>query len=134
MFAPKMTEIACGSVMRSAETKPITMTVVAELLCRTDVTSMPAIAPITGFLVRNARTFFIFSPAARCSASLIEFMPNKNIARPPASPNIVVTISFMSYSPRNLPSLTTRATLARSQKVHDTGGSIRFFEIPSSAS
>ena len=32
IFAPKMTEIACGRVISPALTKPITITVVAELL------------------------------------------------------------------------------------------------------
>ena len=97
MFAPKITEIACGSVISPALVKPMTITVVAELLCKIAVTSAPASAPITGFLVRKASTFFIFAPAAFCSASLIEFMPNRKRARPPASPNTVLTVSFISY-------------------------------------
>ena len=32
-------------------------------------------APMIGFFVRNSRIFFIFSPAAFCSASLILFIP-----------------------------------------------------------
>ena len=70
-----MTLMAWGRVMRPAETKPIVMTVVAELDWRTAVTSMPARAPITRFLVRKDSTAFIFSPAAFCSASLIPVMP-----------------------------------------------------------
>ena len=64
MLAPKITEIACGRLISPALTKPITITVVAELLCNTAVTSAPASAPIIGFLVRNPRIFFIRSPAA----------------------------------------------------------------------
>ena len=42
---------------------PITMTVVAELLCKTAVTSAPANAPMIGFFVRKLKIFFILSPA-----------------------------------------------------------------------
>ena len=51
VLAPKITEIAWGRLMSPALTKPITMTVVAELLCRTAVTKAPANAPIIGFRV-----------------------------------------------------------------------------------
>ena len=53
IFAPNITDIACGRLMSPALTNPMTMTVVAELLWRTAVTSAPAKAPIKGFLVRN---------------------------------------------------------------------------------
>ena len=71
MLAPKITEIACGSPISPALTKPITITVVALEDCRTAVTSAPARAPIKGFFVRIPRMVRIFSPAAFCSASLI---------------------------------------------------------------
>ena len=85
MFAPKMTEIAWGRPMSPALTKPIVMT----------VTRAPARAPMTGFFVRKARIFLIFSPAAFCSASLMLFMPNRKIARPPSSPNTVIRMLFI---------------------------------------
>ena len=75
IFAPKIIEIACGSVIRPALTKPIAMTVVALLLCSTAVVNAPASTPSTGFFVSSARTAFIFSPAAFCRHSLIMFMP-----------------------------------------------------------
>ena len=40
----------------------------------------------------------IFSPAAFCSASLILFIPYKNSARPPASPNTTLHTSFITFS------------------------------------
>lgn len=98
MFAPKITEIPCGSVIRPALTKPMTITVVADELCSTAVTSAPASAPIIGFLVRKLRICFMRSPAAFCRASLMLFMPNRNIARPPANPKTVVIISFIISS------------------------------------
>ena len=64
MLAPRMMEIACGRFISPALTKPIAITVVALLLCRTAVVSAPARTPRIGFLVSNARIRFIFSPAA----------------------------------------------------------------------
>ena len=64
MLAPKITEIAWGMLISPALTNPIIITVVAELLWSTAVTSAPAKTPITGFLVRNPRIRFILSPAA----------------------------------------------------------------------
>ena len=64
IFAPKIIEIACGRLISPALTNPIAITVVALLLCSTAVVTAPASAPITGFLVKSDRIFFIFSPAA----------------------------------------------------------------------
>ena len=93
IFAPNITDIACGRLMSPALTNPMTMTVVAELLWRTAVTSAPAKAPIKGFLVRNPNILFIFSPAAFWSASLMLFIPYRNIASPPSNPNTNLTLS-----------------------------------------
>ena len=93
-----MTEIACGSVISPALTKPIAMTVVAELLCRTAVTSAPASAPIIGFFVKKLRIFFMRSPAVFCRASLIVFMPYRKSAKPPIRPKQIFTVSFIPCS------------------------------------
>ena len=75
ILAPMMIPTTWDSFMIPEFTKPTTITVVAELLCNTAVTRAPASAPMIGFFVRNSRIFFIFSPAAFCSASLILFIP-----------------------------------------------------------
>ncbi len=64
ILAPKITEMACGRVIRPALTNPMVMTVVAEELCRTAVTRAPEMTPMTGLMVRTRRIFFILSPAA----------------------------------------------------------------------
>ena len=75
ILAPRIMEIACGSDINPALTKPIVITVVALLLCNTAVVKAPASTPRIGFFVSRARIFFIFSPAAFCRHSLIIFMP-----------------------------------------------------------
>ena len=55
ILAPNIIEIACGSVISPALTKPITITVVALLLCKTAVTSAPANTPMIGFLVSSPK-------------------------------------------------------------------------------
>ena len=97
ILAPKITEIACGSVIRFAETNPIVITVVALDDCNTAVTKAPASAPITGFFVKKPRIFFIFSPAAFCKASDMLFIPYKNNASPPINPNKIFTLSFITF-------------------------------------
>ena len=90
MLAPKMTATAWGSSSSPALTNPMTMTVVAELLCTTAVTTIPASAPVSGVRVRAANARRSRSPAACCSASLIRSIPNRNSASPPNSGKIPV--------------------------------------------
>ena len=90
MLAPKMTATAWGSSSSPALTNPMTMTVVAELLCTTAVTTIPASAPVSGVQVRAANARRSRSPAACCSASLIRSIPNRNSASPPNSGKISV--------------------------------------------
>ena len=92
MLAPKIMEIACGSVISPALTNPIAITVVALLLCKTAVTSAPASTPMTGFFVSIPRIAFIFSPAAFCRHSLIIFIPKMKMASPPNNPNKISTV------------------------------------------
>ena len=89
ILAPRITEMPCFKVISPALTNPITMTVVALLLCITAVAMVPARTPIPGFTVRIPRIFFIFSPAAFCSDSLIMFIPKIKIASPPSRPNVI---------------------------------------------
>ena len=89
MLAPSIIEIACGRLISPALTKPIVITVVALLLCKTAVVKAPAKTPSIGFFVKSARIAFIFSPAAFCRHSLIKFIPNRNNARPPSNPNAI---------------------------------------------
>ena len=103
MLAPKMTEMAWGRLIRPALTKPMTITVVAELLWSTAVTRAPATAPSSGFRVRNPSTFFMRSPATFCRLLLMLFMPNRKSARPPMRPKIIVTVSFIVDSSLNDP-------------------------------
>ena len=92
IFAPKIMEIACGNVIKPALTNPITITVVALLLCKTAVTNAPANTPMIGFFVSNPKIYRIRSPAAFCKPSLIISIPNKNNANPPNNPNNVFNI------------------------------------------
>ena len=96
-LAPNTTATACGSSISPALTNPITITVVAELLCKIAVTTIPASAPVSGFRVTLRRNFFSPSPAACWSARLILSIPNRKSASPPARPNSVRIPSFMFY-------------------------------------
>ena len=49
ILAPRIMEIACGSDISPALTKPIVITVVALLLCNTAVVKAPASTPRIGF-------------------------------------------------------------------------------------
>ena len=51
ILAPRIMEIACGSDISPALTKPIVITVVALLLCNTAVVKAPASTPRIGFFV-----------------------------------------------------------------------------------
>ena len=57
MLAPMIMLMACLKVMRFADTKPMTITVTAPLLCKTAVARAPAKTPIKTFLVRRAGCF-----------------------------------------------------------------------------
>ena len=98
-LAPNTTATACGSSISPALTNPMTITVVAELLCNTAVTRSPASAPVSGVRVMRRRNPRIRSPAACCNARLILSIPNKNSASPPASPNAARTPSPMCRPP-----------------------------------
>ena len=73
--------------MRPAATKPMVMTVVADELCSTAVATAPASTATSGFFVTAARMERIRSPAASCRLLLMRFMPYRNKAKPPNSPN-----------------------------------------------
>ena len=94
-LAPNTTATACGSPISPALTKPMTITVVAELLCKMLETASPASAPVSGVRVTRRRKPRSRSPAACCKARLMVVMPYKNSASPPASPNKLRTQSSM---------------------------------------
>ena len=84
-FAPIITLIACFKVITPELTKPTTMTVAAEELWITAVTTRPVRKPAVLFWVSLARSSFRLPSARRSNASLITLMPNRNRLKPPAS-------------------------------------------------
>ena len=70
-----MTPIACVRVMKPTSTKLTTMTVVALLLCRMDVTKVPTNMPLIGVPVSDPISFLRRSPAIICRESPIMMMP-----------------------------------------------------------
>ena len=75
MLAPMMTEMACASVSRPADTNETVITVVADDDCTAQVTSVPVSMPVTRLVVIRARMCRSCGPAIFCSASLIIRMP-----------------------------------------------------------
>ena len=90
MLQPKITGTACRRVSRPTLTKPSTITVTAELLCSTAVTTAPASTPRTGLPVTAASRLFRRLPAAVSRLWLSASMPYKNSAKPPKSVKILV--------------------------------------------
>ena len=70
-----MTATARGSSSSPALTKPMTITVAAELLWSTAVTASPVRTPSSGVAVSRASSRFMASLAARCKARLILSIP-----------------------------------------------------------
>ena len=97
MFAPKIIAIATGKLITSADTNPITITVVALELCNIAVEKAPARTPRRGFFPIRDMILLILEPAAFFRLSLIRFIPNRNIASPPKSPKIIFKFAFIKY-------------------------------------
>ena len=75
ILAPMMTEMACASVSRPAETNETVMTVVAEDDCTAQVTKVPVSIPLRRLPVMRAKMCRKLGPAIFCRASLMVFMP-----------------------------------------------------------
>ena len=83
MFAPKMTPIACISVIRPLLTNPTTMTVVAELDWMMQVTPMPTRMPTSLLSVTAWIQRLSLLPASACMPSERSFIPRRKMPRPP---------------------------------------------------
>ena len=75
MLAPMMTEMACESVSKPAETKDTVITVVADEDCTAQVTNVPVSIPVNRLVVMAPRMWRSWDPAIFCRASLIIRMP-----------------------------------------------------------
>ena len=64
MFAPKIIAIATGKLITSADTNPITITVVALELCNIAVEKAPTRSPSKGFFPSMDIIALILAPAA----------------------------------------------------------------------
>ncbi len=98
ILAPKITEIACGRLISPAHYKADDHNGSCQNSSVTQhVTRAPASAPMIGFFVRNSRIFFIFSPAAFCSASLHTVHSIKEQCQPTNQPkyNFYIFIHFV---------------------------------------
>ena len=84
ILAPMMTPIAWLSVMRAEETKPMTMTSVAEELCTKIVTAIPARIEVTLFLVALPSITFRLSPQAFLSPLDMIVIPYRKRPTPPS--------------------------------------------------
>ena len=93
---PKITPMACCSVMTPLLTKPTTITVVAPELWITAVTAIPSKKPFRGLPVKAPRIFWSLPPACFCRDLLMVSMPNRNIARPPSRRNTWNISNFLS--------------------------------------
>ena len=75
MLAPIITEMACASVSRPADTNETVITVVADDDCTAHVTSVPVSIPMKRLVVILARICLSCGPAIFCNASLIIRIP-----------------------------------------------------------
>ena len=75
--------MACRRVISPELTKPTTITVVAEELCITAVTTRPVSNPANLLLVIFSSRVRRLPPARRSKACPITLMPNRNRLRPP---------------------------------------------------
>lgn len=96
MFAPKIIAIATGKLITSADTNPITITVVALELCNIAVEKAPTRSPSKGFFPSMDIIALILAPAAFFRLSLVRFIPNRKRASPPKSPKIIFTFVFIN--------------------------------------
>jgi hypothetical protein len=78
-----MTPIAWLRFISPALTNPTVMTVVADELWTTMVTTHPTITPMIRLLVKAANMPLILDPATFCRAVPIRFIPKRNNPRPP---------------------------------------------------
>jgi len=99
IFVPNNTPINCVRVKSPAFTKDITMTVNADEDWMIAVAIKPVKTPIKRLPVMKFNVFRMRSPALFCSPSLIIFMPNRNMQRPPVkcskSVRIVINLCYM---------------------------------------
>ena len=75
MFAPMMTEMACASVSKPAETNETVITVVADDDWTAQVTIVPVNIPLSRLPVIRPKMCLKLGPANFCKASLIVFIP-----------------------------------------------------------
>ena len=90
MLAPIITEMACPSVSRPAETNETVITVVADDDCTAHVTAVPVIIPVKRLVVIRARMWRSCGPAIFCRASLIMRMPNISSPSEPSRRSAII--------------------------------------------
>ena len=95
MLAPIITPIDCLSVIIPEFTKPTTITVVADELCITEVTTSPVRKPVILLFVSLASIFLRLPPALRSSASPITLIPKRNRHKPPIRVNALKMSIFL---------------------------------------
>ena len=118
IFAPMMTPTDWVSVIKPAEIKPTTSTVVTDEELSTAVTKAPVSAPIKRFLVSRSSTSLSESPAAAFSPSDICSMPNKNMASPPNNP--IPRLNQSIASPSGSVVASAGSAIAKRRKVPDS--------------
>ncbi|MPN08667.1 hypothetical protein SDC9_155952 [bioreactor metagenome] len=97
ILAPIMTPTDCDSFMMPEFTKPTTITVVAEELCITAVTSIPINTPLIGDEVSFSRIFSRRPPSVFSSAVPIICIPKRKNASPQIRLNTLKRfIAFLS--------------------------------------
>ena len=95
MLAPNVIPTDCSSVRSPAFTKLTSITVVAPDDWIIAVNIAPKITAMNRFFVTRSRMTRILSPAAFCSPSLMNFIPNKNSASPLSS-SVSITNMILS--------------------------------------
>ncbi len=93
IFAPIITEAACVSVISPTFTKPTIITVVAEELFTSAVTTAPVPMPVKRFFAALPISLRIFLPAALSRLEPIISIPNINTTIPPRISSILFKIS-----------------------------------------
>ncbi len=92
MLAPMITPMACDNCIAPLFTNPMTITVVIELDCTTQVTTTPTVVAKKRLLVTAPIILRRLEPATACMPSDICFMPSRKMPNPPTMVvNICVT-------------------------------------------
>ena len=95
MFAPIIIPIACRSVTSPAFTKPTVITVVALLLCMTDVMVRPIKTAAHDLLARKLMIFLSVLEVSLCKLSLSLPIPKINTASPPRTSTTSLKVADM---------------------------------------